>query len=297
MFENAVDLVSRYTRPVHSIMRTYGSSKVFPGSATFFFVNDDGVAITCRHVAENLMHAEHLNQQYQLFIQNRFRLKNDEHYEESMKQLEFQAGYKTGSLIQMKNSFVNCFDRITGFDCHLHPQYDLAIIRFKGFTQKLYQGFASFLKENIIKQGKSLCRLGFPFPEFTNYQYNYQSDEIEWTREGNPNSPSFPIDGIVTRLISQYGRISGIEISTPGLRGQSGGPLFDRNGVIYGMQSSTRHLHLGFDLENFEIASGSSTKKITNTPFLHVGQCIHAEVIKSFLREHNIVFQESNPPV
>jgi hypothetical protein len=294
MFENAVELVSHFTRPVHSIMRSYGNSKVFPGAATFFFVNDDGVAVTCRHVAENLMHAEQLNQNYQHFIQGRFRLKNDEQYEENLKQLESQHGYKAGALIQMKNSFVNCFDRISGYEIHLHPQFDLAIIQFKGFTRKFYQGFASFIKNGAVKQGKGLCRLGFPFPEFANYTYNYQSDEIEWTREGNPNSPSFPIDGIVTRLISQYGRISGIEMSTPGLRGQSGGPLFDKDGVIYGMQSSTRHLHLGFDLENFEIQSGSSTKKITNTPFLHVGQCIHAEVMKEFLVEHNIVFQESN---
>lgn len=79
-------------------------------------------------------------------------------------------------------------------------------------------------------------------------------------------------------------------MSTPGLRGQSGGPLFDPDGYIYGMQSSTRHLHLGFDLENFEIPNGSSTKKITNTPFLHVGQCIHVDVIRDFLRDYNIKF-------
>ena len=89
----------------------------------------------------------------------------------------------------------------------------------------------------------------------------------------NPNSPTFPIDGIITRLIIQHNRLGGIEMSTPGLRGQSGGPLFDANGIIYGMQSSTRHLHLGFDLENFEIPSGNQSKKITKTPFLHVGQC------------------------
>jgi hypothetical protein len=295
MFENAVDIVSRFTRPVHSIMRTYGSNKVFTGAATLFFVNDHGDAITCRHVVEGLMSADHLTPKYQQFLQERFRLKNDEHYDDNLKQLEAKFDYKSGTLIQMKNNYINCFDRSSSFEYYLHPQYDLAIIRFKGFQKKLYQGFASFIKEeSSVKQGKSLCRLGYPFPEFTNYQYNYQSDEIEWTKEGNPYSPTFPLDGIVTRLISQYGRIAGIEMSTPGLRGQSGGPLFDKDGVIYGMQSSTRHLHLGFDLENFEIP-GPSPKRITNTPFLHVGQCVHASVIKSFLTEHNVMFQESNP--
>jgi hypothetical protein len=291
MFVRALEDISRFTRPVHTIMRTYGSSKVMPGASTLFFVNDEGVAITCKHVAEILLQAENVNRQYLLFTQARFRLKNNEHYDTNLKELELQFSYTHDAMAQIKHSFVGCFDKITGFDCHLHPLYDLAIIKFKGFNTIQYQGHARFIADpNNIKPGKMLCRLGFPFPEFTNFIYNYQADDIEWTRDGNSRSPSFPIDGIITRLISQSGKISGIEMSTPGLRGQSGGPLFDPDGYIYGMQSSTRHLHLGFDLENFEIPNGSSTKKITNTPFLHVGQCIHVDVIRDFLRDYNIKF-------
>lgn len=291
MFVRALEDISRFTRPVHTIMRTYGSSKVMPGASTLFFVNDEGVAITCKHVAEILLQAENVNRQYLLFTQARFRLKNNEHYDANLKELELQFSYTHDAMAQIKHSFVGCFDKITGFDCHLHPLYDLAIIKFKGFNTIQYQGHARFIADpNNVKPGKMLCRLGFPFPEFTNFIYNYQADDIEWTRDGNSRSPSFPIDGIITRLISQSGRISGIEMSTPGLRGQSGGPLFDPDGYIYGMQSSTRHLHLGFDLENFEIPNGSSTKKITNTPFLHVGQCIHVDVIRDFLRDYNIKF-------
>ena len=291
MFVNAIESVSRFTRPIHSITRNYGSTRVSPGSATLFFVNDEGDAVTCRHVAEQLLHAEQINQQYALFVQARFRLKTDTRYDENLKELEQQYNFKPDSTIQIKNNFLNSFDKITGFDCHLHQQFDLAIIRFKGFQKLYYEGHAKFINsETGIRQGKSLCRLGYPFPEFTNFAYNYQSDDILWTREGNPNSPSFPIDGIVTRLMIQHGRIGGVEMSTPGLRGQSGGPLFDQQGIIYGMQSSTRHFHLGFDLENFEIVSGNTSKKITNTPFLHVGQCVHAEVIKEFLSQHQVKY-------
>lgn len=291
MFVRALEDISRFTRPVHTIIRMYGSSKVLPGASTLFFVNDEGVAITCKHVAEILLQAENVNRQYLLFTQARFRLKNNEHYDANLKELELQFNFTNEAMAQIKHSFVGCFDKITGFDCHLHPLYDLAIIKFKGFNTIQYQGHARFIADpNNVKPGKMLCRLGFPFPEFTNFIYNYQADDIEWTRDGNSRSPSFPIDGIITRLISQSGKISGIEMSTPGLRGQSGGPLFDPDGYIYGMQSSTRHLHLGFDLENFEIPNGSSTKKITNTPFLHVGQCIHVDVIRDFLRDYNIKF-------
>ena len=161
-----------------------------------------------------------------------------------MKDLEFEFNFRHNSIVQMKQLFLGCFDKITSLDCHLHPTLDLAILIFKGFSKVHYQGHARF-KSDIedIRQGKQLCRLGYPFPEFSNFKYNYKTDDLEWTKEGNQLSPTFPIDGIITRMLAPNGKITGIEMSSPGLRGQSGGPLFDHEGVIYGMQSSTKHLH------------------------------------------------------
>lgn len=293
MFVRAIEDVSRFTRPIHTIYRGYSSEKAWPGAATLFFVNEEGVAITCRHVAEQFPKAEQLNQQYQIFQQARFRLKKDDFYETNLADLAAQYDMRPDNVIQMKHQFVNCFDQFTSFDIHLHPRVDLAIIRFKGFNKIFYRSFARFLADDSeAKQGRMLCRLGFPFPEFTNFKYNYSSDDIEWTREGNPSTPSFPIEGIITRLIASNRSITGIEMSSPGLRGQSGGPLFDSDGLIYGMQSSTRHLHLGFDLENFEVPMSGGNKKVTNMPFLHVGQCVHGAVIKEFLTEHSIKFYQ-----
>ena len=294
MFVNAIEEMNRFTRPIHSIMRGYGSNKVWPGAATLFFVNNEGVAITCRHVAEHLLQSEQINQQYLLFTQSRFRLKNDQHYDTNLKELELQFGYRQDVIVQMRHYFVSCFDRISGFDCQLHPTVDLAIIRFRGFSKIYYSGAARFLgDDNMVMPGRFLCRVGFPFPEFTNYTYNYQKDDIEWTKEGNPRSPVFPIEGIITRLIATNNQITGIEMSSPGLRGQSGGPLFGPDGIIYGMQSSTHHLHLGFDLENQEVQNGVTMKKVSNMPFLHVGQCVHVSVIKNFLRENGVAFTEA----
>jgi len=88
--------------------------------------------------------------------------------------------------------------------------------------------------------------------------------------------------------------IVGIEMSTPGLRGQSGGPLFDTDGKIYGMQSATNHFHLGFDMRDKEIIYDGKKSKISNHPFLHVGICVHVDKIKTFLAEHKIDFKESD---
>ena len=98
---------------------------------------------------------------------------------------------------------------------------------------------------------------------------------------------------MVTRFLADSEGVWGIELSTPGLKGQSGGPLFDGHGVVYGMQSATNHLHLGFDVKNKEVVSNGEKIKVTNQPFLHVGHCIHVDIIKKFLTEKGIQFHLS----
>ena len=199
--------------------------------------------------------------------------------------------------MQLKNNFLNCFDKIEEITCHAHPTIDVAVLIFKGFDKIYYNSFARFIKDaNKIKQGKYLCRIGFPFPEFNNFKHNPDIDDIEWTNTGNPNSPSFPIDGIVTRFVADpnINGITGIEMSTPGLKGQSGGPLFDTDGTIYGMQSATNHLHLGFDINDKEIIHDGKKGKVSNYPFLHVGICVHVDKIKEFLVQHKIEFSEAD---
>ncbi len=60
MFEKAIEKTLEFTRPLHSISRTYGGL-VMPGTATFFFVNDNGVAVTCKHVINLIPAADNLN--------------------------------------------------------------------------------------------------------------------------------------------------------------------------------------------------------------------------------------------
>jgi hypothetical protein len=54
----------------------------------------------------------------------------------------------------------------------------------------------------------------------------------------------------------------------------------------------TTHLHLGFDMKNKEIMNDGKKIKISNYPFLHVGDCIHVDRIKEFLILDNIKFHE-----
>ncbi|HSN50472.1 MAG TPA: trypsin-like peptidase domain-containing protein [Bacteroidales bacterium] len=292
MFVKAIESADLFTKPIHTITRTYGGI-LTPGTSTLFFVNDEGVAITCKHVINLILQSDEINVRFQNFKAESDKIPRDAKFRRNLAGLELKYKYKKESTIQIKNQFLNAVDQFTSIDCIAHPTIDLAILKFRGFNTIHYQSHATFVKDpEKIKQGRYLCRLGYPFPEFNNYQHNPATDDIEWTNTGNPNSPRFPLDGIITRFGGDGNQIVSIEMSTPGLRGQSGGPLFDTDGLVYGMQFMTSHLHLGFDIHEKELIHEGKKIKVSNFPFLHVGHCIHVDRIKEFLTLHQVRFYE-----
>jgi len=293
MFVDAIERIDLFTRPLHSIVRLYGHNEIVPGSATLFFVNELGCAITCKHVAELVAKADSIYHHYRTFQGARRDVLREKDAAQRISQLEIKFKLQSETIIRVRNSFIGCVDQYEELTIDMHPTQDLALLQFKGYKRLLYNSYAVFVGDSSrVKPGRSLCRLGYPFPEFTNFRYNATVDDIEWTNDGRVTSPRFPIDGIITRLLSENGGITGIEMSTPGLRGQSGGPLFDRHGLIFGMQSATRHLHLGFDIEDREVLVNGRKSKVSNYPFLNVGQCVHVDVIKAFLRERGVKYYE-----
>ena len=293
MFVDAIDRVDAFTRPLHSIVRLYGHDEIVPGTATLFFVNQEGCAITCKHVADLIIQTDTIYQNYRNFQGARRDILREKNAAQLITQLESKFKLSADTIIRVRNNFISCVDQFQKLNVDVHPTQDLALLRFEGYNRILYRSHATFLGDSsLVRPGRSLCRLGYPFPEFTNFRYNPAVDEIEWTTTGRNTSPRFPIDGIVTRLLSENNGITGIEMSTPGLRGQSGGPLFDTRGVVYGMQSATRHLHLGFDIEDREVLVNGRKSRVSNYPFLNVGQCVHVDVIKAFLRERGVSFFE-----
>ena len=65
MFVDAIELTGKFTRPIHTISRFFNSVDVIPGTASLFFVNADGWAITCKHVTELLVNASTITKRYQ----------------------------------------------------------------------------------------------------------------------------------------------------------------------------------------------------------------------------------------
>src|ERR1019366_5714116 len=147
MFVNAIEEVAQFTRPIHTITRNYGETLVSPGAATLFFVNENGCAITCRHVVDLIGNRQAINDKYKKFQLEKNKIGKNNKYNQRIKALEEEYNFKEDTINQLK--------------------YDVSILIFEDFKNPLYQSHAKFIKDaSALKQGKFLCRLGFPFPEF-----------------------------------------------------------------------------------------------------------------------------------
>jgi hypothetical protein len=294
MFVNAIEEVAKFTMPIQTIERVYGSENVRPGAATLFFVNEEAVAITCNHVASLIPEGDKLLHQYSAFNQAKHALAKSGSYNKKVKELIAEYGFENKVCERRIN--INGAEGAEGFTVIPHPLYDIAIIKLLNPKKLAYSSHAKFLRDgNELKQGLSLCKLGFPFPSFTNFEYDKPSDSIRWTATGTAQTPRFPLEGMLTRhLNDEHGNIFGFETSSPGLKGQSGGPVFNKEGVVCGMQFATQHLHLGFDMKNVDIISNGEKIRIhSNQPFIHTGFAIHVNVIKDFLRSNGVKYYEA----
>src|SRR5436190_1151830 len=121
MFISAIERVGQFTRPIHSLMRTYGGKQLLPGAATIFFVNENGYAVTCKHVVELLAASDNINQGFHNFKKERQALAQDGKFKTLLKGLELKYKYNPETTIQLKNNFVDSVDKMSGFTWHMHP--------------------------------------------------------------------------------------------------------------------------------------------------------------------------------
>lgn len=271
MFVEAIEKAAQFTRPIHTISRNYGSTIVVPAAATLFFVNADGWFLTARHVAQQVPISEALTQKCETFRKELVSIRGNKREKQLRKEIEQEYGFTRRTTYEMYNTFLNCV----------------------GFKKLFCTSFPVFPADTSrLKQGRFLCRLGFPFPEFSNLAYDATSERITWTDTGRVDTPRFPLEGMVTRHIANAaGQIVGFELSSPGLRGQSGAPVFDAEGMVWGIQVATGHLDLNFDVDQEVIRDGSKTR-VKDSAFLHIGLCVHVDAVKQFMRNNNVAFRE-----
>jgi hypothetical protein len=290
MFVTAIAKASEFVKPISFITRFYDSTDVHPGSGTLFFVNADGWVLTCRHILDAVLSGDQIAARRAAFEAEVAAMKG-KRSRSAVWQIARKHHFNSQPLLEQLCRFEGCVDTFTSLDWHRHDKYDVALIRFIGYSKLFCSQFPVFAANSgDLQPGKMLCRLGFPFPEFSDFRYDHAKEAINWTNNGG-NFPRFPIDGMVSRLVNDGITVSEFELTTPGLRGQSGGPAFDTDGRVWGMQSNTCHLDLNFDIAQDVFREGKK-KTVTSFPFLHVGRCVHLDVLKAFMQKHGVSFAE-----
>jgi hypothetical protein len=271
MFASAFKLASKFTFPVII------SSKLLDGTlesgiGSFVIINEDGWFVTAAHVINGLQ----LHQQHLALYQ------------------EYKNSTPTAT-IAPDNKWIINHSLWFGADHHYVKQFhilkdnDLAIGKLENYNPNFTSYYPKFMSPDKLEPATSLCKLGFPFydikADFDNANQRFIYDSSLFP------IPMFPMEGMMTRIINTGKSQDGIfdfqwiETSTPGLRGQSGGPIFDKHGHIWAIQSQTRHLPLGFSPKIIK-----DEKEIEENQFLNVGWGVHVDSILKFLKFHQVKY-------
>lgn len=285
MFETAYSTAKAFTHPI-LVSRRLGSGDVETSLGAYVVLNDEW-ALTAGHAMKLLADLDAEVTKSSEHTTKLAEIEADTSLEKAKRKkairklaIEYDPKHLTTNFAPWLG-----VDGISIGTAHYDMEVDLAVFQYGNAPVKFGQPFP-FLRDPDFRPGVSLMRYGFPFHAVkASFDDQTQSFKIE---DGIP-IPVFPIEGISTRQAlgndhKSYKRIM-LETSSPGLKGQSGGPIVDRDGTVWGIQSRTTHLPLGF---NPKIQQGN--REVEEHQFLNLGMGADAETIKGFLSHHQIAF-------
>ena len=276
MFADACEKMMKCTRPVISSTCTIGGD-ISSSVGSFVVVNPDGWVLTAAHVIAP----------YYTYRDDLQKISDIDHFNEEnpSNPRPYQSDWLKA------HSFWWSWDGVAHNDIKISPELDLAAVKLVNFKRDSVKEYPIFTDPSKLRTGTSICRLGFPFVNVTS-TFDHNTHTFTLGNEMLP-IPFFPNDGIITRVINN-GRTSNgafdrmfLETSTPGLRGQSGGPIFDKHGHIIGIQSRTMHLDLGYNIK-------SADGKIVEHQYLNVGVATHIKSVIEFLDYYDIKYKSES---
>ncbi len=287
MFARAFRQAVRFTRPVVILRRRFDGT-IEGGCGACIVINDEGWVATANHLFrsydDSVRDAREIAAHYRRIaeIQGNARLSP-----EARRRRIFRLPANPRWITH--HAFWWGGDGVAIRDVARLPEADLAIGRLEPFNPVPPDAYPTFKNPASLDVGTSLCKLGYPFQEIT---ATFRVDDNAF--ELPPAAMSlthFPIEGIYTRTLSagrsRDGRyeIKFVETSTPGLMGQSGGPVFDAAGTVWAVQSRT-------DFRPFGCCGPSERngRRSAERHFLNVGVGIHPELIAAFLSENRVRF-------
>ena len=273
MYKRSIKLNRTYLLPFTYGVKYFNSDEIEQGSGTLMVINEDGYVLTCKHVAELFIQADRLNEEYPELLKE---LKEDR--EGTIKKYNLDDNTVVLTTIILTITYNKA--AIT-----FHDTLDLALIHFENvkFDCEYYPIFS----RSLVEIGQSVCKLGFAFPEYDCFEYSKKDKAIVLKENPVTNFPLFPLDGIVTRYEENE---SGFEMSTPGIKGQSGGPIFSPDGIVYGIQSMTQVFDMNAELD-IKVKRGIKIRSERYNPFIGLGIGVSSTEICKFLDENKVKYR------
>jgi hypothetical protein len=292
MFARAYSLARCFTHPLIISTRLYDKEVKCAGGA-FVVLNEEGWIITAAHLFESFLAYQQHTSELQAYEKQLKQIEHDQSLTVKQKNKKLRR-LPSNPLWITNHSFWWGWDGVSVKDVRPLPEGDLVIGRLEPFEKTKVKAYPIIKDPSKgLSPGTSLCKLGYPFHEL---KASFDEAKNVFTlAPGVVPLPLFPIEGIYTRN-AVMGRskdekyeIKFLETSSPGLRGQSGGPIFDINGTVWAIQSRTTHFPLGFSPK-----VKKNAKEVEENQFLNVGLGIHPELIVAFLTDNQVTFQLSD---
>ncbi len=279
MFADSYAKSATFTKPV-IISIVHPNDKCSGGVGSFIVVNNEGWIVTAAHILDEYLSLKERKQKYLDYAAERQNIEKDAALTPARKRKKLKRLKPAADAVQ-DFSFWWGADKVVLKDVQGNRADDLAVARLDPFDAASVTEYPTFKNPDLpLRSGTSLCRLGFPFhdisPEYTNGRFHLPAGTFPMV--------FFPNEGILTRILhAEDGRRIFIETSSPGLMGQSGGPIFDATGTVWGVQSHTSHLPLGFSPG---VPGGRPHEK--EHQFLNVGRGVHPATIVGMLKKSGI---------
>lgn len=294
MFSDAIETAKKFTHPIICAFKTIEGKSYSPIGA-YILLNDDGWILTVAHIFNPIIKQKNDESIVKAYLSNISDIESDDSLTSKQKNKKKSKLKIDQNCITDYITVAECFGSTHAIEkITIDPELDLAIAQIKDYDAPEDFQYPSFKKSEELRQGKSLCKLGFPFNTIEGEFINEGDKKIFGFKDKNINMTFFPMDGIITRNINLNKTKSGyerwlIETSTPGLRGQSGGPIFDDKGVIWGVQSATKSIPLGFT----PIVRERGKETVENQ-FINLGIGVHPISINQFLERNKISYKTAD---
>lgn len=260
MFSNACKLARTFTHPVIISARFFDRT-VECGCGAFIVLNDEGWIITVAHLFQSHFAFKQHTKEIAAHTDQLRAVQSNPKLEAKEKRKRI-ARLKTNPKWITNHSFWQGSDSVQLKDIKTVLEGDLVIGRLEPFDPEMNSAYP-ILKDpkSNLDPGTSLCRLGYPFHEIK--ATFDETINVFKLAPGTLPLPFFPIDGIYTRNVvtgkSKDGKyeIKFLETSSPGLRGQSGGPIFDMKGTVWAVTKQNHSLPPGIQPKGPTEARGS----------------------------------------